>query len=162
MFWERKGSTTTKSPPAYLLRLFGMHQCYHRYVPRFNYISGVSNPVEDTLFRCFDLTWPELILQLYPSLCQKCGYQVLAPPSAFASTINLALLQKQYPKECVLVALAPPSGCGTSGSASTLSRALTPFSKPLRTNFESYKFSCTDYVSSNLRPTEIKSGLGRL
>ncbi|KAL3822916.1 hypothetical protein ACHAXA_010699 [Cyclostephanos tholiformis] len=38
-FWERNGSTTTASAPAYLLRLFGIHQQHHRYVPRFDYIS---------------------------------------------------------------------------------------------------------------------------
>jgi hypothetical protein len=28
-FWECRGSTSTNSPPAYLLRLFGMHQWFH-------------------------------------------------------------------------------------------------------------------------------------
>ena len=55
-FWERKGSTTTDSPLAYLLRLFGMHQRYHRYVPRFNYIAGLSNHVADALYRDFRLS----------------------------------------------------------------------------------------------------------
>ena len=34
LFWERKGSATTEKAPAHLLRLFGIHQRYHRYVPR--------------------------------------------------------------------------------------------------------------------------------
>ena len=55
-FWERKGSTTTDSVPAYLLRMFGIHQRYHRYVPRFDYISGPSNPVADALSRDFRLS----------------------------------------------------------------------------------------------------------
>jgi hypothetical protein len=41
-FWEWKGSTSTASAPAYLLRLFGIHQRIHRYIPRFDYISGAS------------------------------------------------------------------------------------------------------------------------
>ena len=41
-FWERKGCATFDSPLAYLLRLFGMHQRFHRYVPRFDYIAGLS------------------------------------------------------------------------------------------------------------------------
>ena len=48
-FWERKGSTTCSSPPAYLLRLFGIHQRKHRYIPRFDYISGASNHIADAL-----------------------------------------------------------------------------------------------------------------
>ncbi len=46
-FWERKGSTTTDSVPAYLLRLFGLHQRFHRYVPRFDYLAGKSNLLAD-------------------------------------------------------------------------------------------------------------------
>ena len=30
LFWQRKGSATTDKVPAYLLRLFGIHQRYHR------------------------------------------------------------------------------------------------------------------------------------
>ena len=55
-FWERKGNTTTDSVPAYLLRLFGLHQRYHRYVPWFDYISGKSNLVADSLSRDFHLS----------------------------------------------------------------------------------------------------------
>ncbi len=36
--WERKGSTSKFSAPAYLLRLFGHHQRFNRYVPRFDYL----------------------------------------------------------------------------------------------------------------------------
>ena len=161
-FWERKGSTTTNSPPAYLLRLFGMHQRYHRYVPRFDYISGASNPVADALSRCFHLSWPELISQLSPHLCQKRGYQVWTPPPAFASAIISALLRKQSPRESVLVAPAPPSACGTSGSPSVMTWASTPFSKPSKTKYLSYKSSSTEFVSENYRPAAIKSSLDRL
>jgi hypothetical protein len=161
-FWERKGSTTTNSPPAYILRLFGMHQRYHRYVPRYDYISGVSNPVADALSRRFDLPWPELMSHLAPHMCQSRGYQVWTPSSAFASAIISALLRKQSPRESVLAAPAPPSECGISGSPSVLNWASTPFSKPSRTKFQSYKSSSTEYVPANLQPTEVKSGLDRL
>ena len=43
-----------------------MHQRYHRYVPRYDYISGVSNPVADALSRRFDLPWTELMPHLIP------------------------------------------------------------------------------------------------
>jgi len=64
-FWERNGSTTSIKPPAHLLRLFGIHQRIHRYVPRFDYISGPSNHVADALSRDFHLSWPDLILSLH-------------------------------------------------------------------------------------------------
>ncbi len=37
-FWECRGSTSTNSPLAYLLCLFGMHQWFHQYMPWFDYI----------------------------------------------------------------------------------------------------------------------------
>ena len=43
LFWQRKGSATTDQAPASLLRLFGIHQKFHRYVPRHDYLSGPSN-----------------------------------------------------------------------------------------------------------------------
>ncbi|KAK1732369.1 hypothetical protein QTG54_016948 [Skeletonema marinoi] len=47
LFWQRKASATTEKVPAHLLRLFGLHQRFHRYVPRHDYLSGPSNPVAD-------------------------------------------------------------------------------------------------------------------
>ena len=75
-FWERRGSTTSTKPPAHLLRLFGIHQRIHRYVPRFDYISGPSNHVADALSRDFHLSWPDLISSLSTFLPQTDGYQV--------------------------------------------------------------------------------------
>jgi hypothetical protein len=161
-FWERKGSTTTNSPPAYLLRLFGIHQRYHRYVPRFDYLAGLSNHVADALSRDFHLSMGQVFSQLSPFLSQQRGYQVWTPPSAFVSAIITALLQKQSPRESLLVVPPPPSGSGTSGSPSAMSWASAPFSKPSKTKFQSYKSSSTEFVSANLRPAEIKSSLDRL
>ncbi|KAL3816142.1 hypothetical protein ACHAXA_001629 [Cyclostephanos tholiformis] len=70
-FWERKGSTSTASAPAYLLRLFGIHQRVHSYIPRFDYISGASNHVADSLSRNFHLPWPDLLSSLSAFLPQS-------------------------------------------------------------------------------------------
>ena len=161
-FWERKGSTTTNSPPAYLLRLFGIHQRYHRYVPRFDYIAGLSNHVADALSRDFHLSWSDVFSNLSPYLSQKRGYQLWTPPPAFVSAIISALLRKQSPRESLLVEPPPPSGSGTNGSSSAMTWASTPFSKPSKTKFQSYKSSSTEFVSANLQPKEIKSSLDRL
>ncbi|KAL3822497.1 hypothetical protein ACHAXA_002515 [Cyclostephanos tholiformis] len=81
-FWERKGSTSTASAPAYLLRLFGIHQHVHRYIPRFDYISGASNHVADSLSRNFHLPWPDLLSSLSAFLPQSAGCQVSTPLTA--------------------------------------------------------------------------------
>ena len=48
----------------HLLRLFGIHQRFHRYLPRYDYLSGPSNPIVDTLSRNFSLTWGEIMSTL--------------------------------------------------------------------------------------------------
>ncbi len=163
-FWERKGSTTTHSAPAYLLRLFGLHQRFHRYVPRFDYLPGKSNVLADAFSRDFHLSWPELYSRychLFP-LKQNPGYQVWTPPSQLISAIILALQRKQCARESVLVEPKAPSPIGASGRSSALNWASTPFSKPSKTKFQSYKSSSTEFIPENLRPKAIQSGLDRL
>ena len=161
-FWERKGSTTTDSAPAYLLRLFGLHQRFHRYVPRFDYLPGKSNVLADAFSRDFHLSWSELYSQHAHLFPQQNGYQVWTPPPQLVSAVILALLRKQCNRESVLAAPKAPVHTGGSGSTTAVSWASTPFSKPSKTKFQSYKSSSTEFVPANLRPTEIASGLDRL
>ena len=60
-FWKRKVSTSSDKPPAYLLQLFGIHQCIHCYIPWFDYILRASNHIADALSCNFHLTWHQLI-----------------------------------------------------------------------------------------------------
>jgi hypothetical protein len=55
LFWQRKGSTTSDKVPPYLLRLFGIHQRLHHYVPRHDYIPGGSNALADDASGLFHL-----------------------------------------------------------------------------------------------------------
>jgi hypothetical protein len=161
-FWERKGSTSTYSAPAYLLRLFGLHQRFHRYVPRFDYLPGKSNVLADAFSRDFHLSWDELYSQHSHLFPQNIGFQVWTPPPQLVSAVILALQRKQCNRESVLVEPPAPSPTGASGQSSAVSWASTPFSKPSRTKLQSYKSSSTEFVPEHLLPTEIKSGLERL
>ena len=40
LFWSRKGLTTISSVPTHILGLMSIHQQFHRYVPRFDYLPG--------------------------------------------------------------------------------------------------------------------------
>ena len=161
-FWERKGSTSTNKPPAYLLRLFGIHQRYHRYVPRFDYISGPSNPVADALSRDFHLSWPELTNSLGPYLPQNGMYQVWTPSKQIVSAVTSALLKRQSKRESLLVEPPPPTQPGDSGSVTPMTWASVPFSKPSKTKYHSFKSLPNEFVLENLHPTAIPSGLDRL
>ena len=161
-FWERKGSTSSNKPPAYLLRLFGMHQRYHHYVPRYDYISGPSNHVADALSRDFHLSWPDLMSSLSDFIPQNTGYQVWTPSPQIISAVTSALLTKQCSRESLLVVPPAPTQGGGSGLSTQLAWASTPISKPSRTKYHSYKSSPDEFVRENLRPSRIQSGLERL
>ena len=161
-FWERNGSTTSIKPPAHLLRLFGIHQRIHRYVPRFDYISGPSNHVPDALSRDFHLSWPDLILSLHRYLPQPDGCQLWTPSKNIVSAVISALRNKPSCRESLQVELPAPSQHGTSGSSSQVTWASTPFSKPSQTKYRSYKSSPNEFILENLQPAAIPSGLDRL
>ena len=76
IFWERKGSTSSYKPDAYLLYLFGMHQRFHNYVPRFDYLLGPSNYITNSLSHNFHLTWPALMHSLPSFFLKNAEYQV--------------------------------------------------------------------------------------
>ena len=161
-FWERKGSTTSHKPPAYLLRLFGIHQRLHRYIPRFDYLSGPSNHIADALSRQFDKPWSHLIASLSSYFPQQLGCQRWTPSKPIVSAVTSALLTLPFCRESLQdVPLATPLP-GKVGSPSPVTWASTPFSKPSKTKYLSYKSSPTEFVLENLQPTAIPSSLDRL
>lgn len=161
-FWERRGSTSTSKPPAYLLRLFGIHQRLHRYVPRFDYISGTSNHVADALSRLFQKSWSDLTLILQPFLPQPPGFQVSTPSQQIISAVTSALLRKRCSVESLQAAPLAPKWPGINGCTSQLTWASTPFCKPSTTRFPSFKSSPNEFILENLQPEAIPSSLGWL
>ena len=161
LFWQRKGSTTTTKAPSHLLRLFGMHQRFHRYVPRHDYQPGATNPMADDASRLFHLADPAFLSFFNSNHKQKQHWKHVQPLPQLISAVTSALLQKTCNAESLLVAPLQATPSGISGSSTQLNWASTPFSKPSRTKLQSYKSSSTEFVPENLRPTEIKSGLDR-
>ena len=47
LWWQGKGSATCTSAPAHFLRLQAMHQRFHRYVPRIDFVIEVDNLISD-------------------------------------------------------------------------------------------------------------------
>ena len=56
VYWNRKGSTTTTGPVAYLLRDQALHQRKHRYAPLHDYVPGSANAMADDCSRLWHLT----------------------------------------------------------------------------------------------------------
>ena len=163
LFWQRKGSATTEKVPAHLLRLFGIHQRYHRYVSRHDYLPGKSNPLADGLSRDFTLTWDEQMEALAPYLPEPDEYQIWTPSAEFMEAILSALLRKRVPPESLFVEPAQPVPLEQPSSGSpTLTWPSAPYSKPSRTKYEPYKSSDTEFRKETLRASEIPKSLTRL
>jgi hypothetical protein len=162
LFWQRKGSATTEKCPHYLLRLFGIHQRYHRYVPRHDYLSGPSNPIADALSRQSHLTNSELLTYLHTHHKQKKPFQLVQIEPAVLSSVILALQTKPSRPESLLVEPAPPQPHGNNGRPSVLKWPSIPFSKPSRTRYQSYKSLPNVFDKEHLQSKEIPSALDHL
>lgn len=162
LYWQRKGSATSEKPPAYLLRLFGIHQRYHRYVPRHDYISGVSNPMADDASRLFHLTDSQFLHYFNTKFPQHNSFRLVQMPSKMISCVTSALRSKTCQPESLLVEPAAPVPTGASGQLSQLNWASVPLTKPSRTKYKSYKSSAGEFVQANLQQAMLPSSLERL
>jgi hypothetical protein len=161
-FWERKGNTSTSAALAYLLCLFGIHQCIHCYIPRFDYISGASNHVANALLQDFHLPWSHMLASLSHYLPQPVGCQLWTPSKHIISAVTLALLRQPSSRESLLATRLAAPKPGVNGLTSPVTWALTPFSEPSNTKFLSYKSLSREYILANLQSAKIPSGLNRL
>ena len=162
LFWQRKGNATTLKPPSHLLRLFGIHQRYHRYVPRHDYIPGLSNPMADDASRLFHLTNTSFLSHFNHTFPQPQSYKLVNPSSALISSVISALRMKTCNLESLLVAPLPPTPTGPNGSSTPLSWASTPFSKPSKIKYPSSKSSSDAFAPEHLLPSNVRSSLGQL
>ena len=80
---------------------------------------------------------------------------------SFPAVIS-TLHRKQFLRECLLVEPQAPTASGTRGTSGRLVWASTPFSKPSKTKYQSYKSLPTEFDPESLRPKAIQSGLDRL
>jgi hypothetical protein len=131
-------------------------------MPRFDYISGPSNPIADSLSCNFNLNWSDQLANIMPFLPQHNGLQVWTPNKQIVSAVTSALLRKQSRWESLQIVPPVPLSFGTSGVPSPVSWASTPFSKPSRTKYHSYKSLPSEFVVVNYLPAAVRSGLDRL
>ena len=166
LFWQRKGSATTEKVPAHLLRLFGIHQRFHRYVPRHDYLAGPSNPIADALSRDFELSWRELFdsLRAYLPAGKQC--QIWTPTPKVVSAVLAALLKKRQTPDMLLTVPPPAQQQDIRRQPPppqpTLQWPSTPLSKPSKTKYSTYTKSADEFLPEDVLPQAIPSGLDRL
>lgn len=162
LFWERKGSATNAAVTHQLLRLFGIHQRFHRYVPRHDYISGPSNPLADDSSRLFHLSNRELLTHFNSKFKQKYTFKIVHPTQKLISGVISALRNKRFERESLLDGPPPLTHTGKNGLSSHVSWAKIPYSKPSRTKYRIYKSSSTEYDTDSMQPTRIQYALDQL
>ena len=162
LFWQRKGSTTSDKVPPHLLRLFGIHQRIHRYVPRHDYIPGGSNPLADDASRLFHLDDCRFLTHFNTVHTQPLSFQLATPSPSLLSAVISALLRKRYSAESLLDEAPAPTPTGAPGANTQLNWASIPFSKPAKIRYQSYKSSSSEYDKAHLRRNAIPSSLERL
>jgi hypothetical protein len=131
LFWHRKGSVTTKSPPAYLLRLSALHQRHHRYLPLKDYLPGDRNTMADDASRLFSLSNAALLKYFNTRYPQKQSWHLWTPRPPMTSAVILALSSARSNLGFLQAAPAAPMDIGTSGPRSA---SASPSILPWRTS----------------------------
>ena len=159
--WQRKGSTTTTGPAAYLLRVNAMHQRQHQYLPRIDYLPGPANVMADDASRRWDLPDKLLLTHFNTRYPQNLPWQLSSPPPRLNYALTLSLYRKRLPPEWYLAAPAKQHdtgiyGVGTAPTSRSL-QAYLPSGTPSHTCKSSLGATATD----GSPPVVDRSGLER-
>ena len=90
--WATKGSSTSTSARAYLLRLNALHQRRYRYVAQHHYIAGASNVMADDASRRWDLTDSQLLAHFNSTYPQTNCCRLRHLSNAMTSAVTGSLL----------------------------------------------------------------------
>ena len=162
VYWNRKGSTTTTGPAAYILRLASLHQRVHRYVPKLDYIPGVLNVMADTASRAWHLTDPELLAHFNSNFPQTRPWRICFLKNEMNSNLISALSKKRSDPASLRPTPTRRMLIGTSGLSSVLDSNWTHSSVKWPIQSPSSKFLHNDIEMEGLPPAVNPSDLGRL
>ena len=162
LFWQRKGSTSTQGPASYLLRNQAIHQRYHRYVDRHDFLAGIKNPMADDASRLFDLSDSQLLAHFELHYPQSRSWRLFPLRSEMISSVTSALRRKTCEPASLLSAPQLPMATGLSGTSSALSWPSTPYSQISKTPSYSSRSSPSATGTAPLPPKETPSDLGPL
>lgn len=159
VFWLRKGSTTTTGPPAYLLRAQALHQRFHRYVPRHDYIPGEANAMADKCSRAWELTDSQLLAffdRVYP---QTQPWRMCSLRSNMTSALTSALLTMPFSTPLAQHMPSERMRIGSSGSTSASTSGWIHSYPTFQIRSDSSKFSLNGIATGELPPASDKSQL---
>ena len=115
LYWQRKGSTTTTGPAAYLLRLQSLHQRYHRCVSLHDYIPRPSNVMADLCSRSWHLTNKQLLTHFNTFFPQEMPWQQCHLTNAMLSALTSSLFRTRSDPVLLLSASQHTTITGSDG-----------------------------------------------
>jgi hypothetical protein len=113
--WQTKGSTTTTSAPAYLLRIQALHQRFHRYQASSFFIPGQLNAMADDCSRLWHLSNDELLAHFNLVYPQTESWRIVQPTPEILSSVTCALRKKRPEPESFLLEPTPTTKPGFFG-----------------------------------------------
>lgn len=152
VFWNRKGSTTSSGPAAYLLRLQALHQRFHRYIPRHDYIPGPDNAMADDCSRRWDLSDAQLLTHFNSTYPQGVSWELCQLRQPMNSALTSALSRRRSAPESFLAAPRRPTNIGKSGWILQPSLESTRGSRSSATQSPSSKYSPPATETAESRP----------
>jgi hypothetical protein len=157
--WQRKGATSTSSPPAYLLRLQALHQRFHRYCSSVFYLPGAVNVMADDASRLFHLSDTQILTHFNSTYPQTNSWSLRHPTNVMLSSVTSALRKKRVAPASFLRAPTPTITPGSSGQNSAPISTLTPGSLMWGTQFCSSKSLAKGIVPDTSLPVTSLSSL---
>jgi hypothetical protein len=160
LFWQRKGSTTTTGPPAYLLRAQALHQRHHRYVPRHDFIPGLANTMSDDASRLHHLSDADFLTHFNSTYPQTTSWQLWTPSRDILSSAILALRKRPCVPALLLRAPAMAIPTGTGGAPFVTTWPSTPYCQTSKTRLPSSKSLLSgtntgNYTTNGKRPSAL-------
>ena len=159
--WQTKGSTTTTSAPAYLLRLQALHQRFHRYQTSSFFIPGTLNAMADDCSRLWHLNDSQLLAHFNSTYPQTVSWEMHLPkPGMLSSTISALHRQRPEPGSYLLEP-RPTIKLGSSGPSSVRISPWTHGSMTKSTQSYSYKSLPNAIEQASLPPVTDLSSLAQ-
>ena len=159
--WQRKGSTTTLGPAAYLLRLQALHQRHHRYLNQPDYIPGPANAMADDASRLWHLSDTAFLHHLNLHYPQNKPWKLCILRPAMHSALTMALQCKRSEPAQFLLAPDPATTPGFDGATIVMNWSSIPCSAMWTTPSRSSKSLPNAGAQEKLLPSVTLSALAQ-
>jgi hypothetical protein len=159
--WSTRGSTSSNTAPAYLLRLHAYLARQGDYTLRPLFTPGSTNTLADFCSRSFHLDDAEFLHAVNDRFPTQPCWTLAHPTNDLLSNVISALSRKMLPWESADLGPMPHSPPGKSGLSSATPSSKMLISKKLKTPSSFCAFSPNDIEQASWLPAVLQSELGR-